>query len=436
MLPPQEDKARISADVYNYTPFHYKRQGKMAKFYLFFANLSLDIWYLLLYHKIILIISKRLDAISLKNISVMLKPASSGCNLRCKYCFYADVSAARAIHSYGLMSLDTADRILSNIFADLTPGDHLTLAFQGGEPTLAGLDFFRRITATVAALAAPGIQISYALQTNGLLLDDQWCAFLKTHGFLVGLSIDGPAAYHDANRVDSTGSGTFRRVLETKTLLDKWGVAYNVLMTLTASLARHPQQVWRFILEQRLDFVQFTPCLGAFEAENDPYALTPQRYAAFYSALFSKWYAHYRNGHYVSIKLFDDLVNLLAFGQCNACGLLGQCQRQIIVEADGSVYPCDFYVLDNYRAGNLAQERLRTVFESPEMTQFLSRPREPLPLCDECPYRNICGGGCQRMRHEVFYHPGDTSCGHRQLLDAIGPKLMELARLSRRAAHR
>lgn len=369
----------------------------------------------------------------MKNISVMLKPASSACNLRCKYCFYADVSAARAIRSYGLMSQETADRILANIFTDLVPGDHLTLAFQGGEPTLVGLDFFHHITATVTAIATPGITVSYALQTNGTLLDDRWCAFLKEHDFLVGLSLDGSATYHDANRVDSSGNGTFHQVLEAKKRLDRWGVSYNVLMTLTASLARHPQQVWRFILEQGLDFVQFTPCLGAFDTQHDPHALTPQRYAAFYTAIFSKWYEEYRNGHYVSIKLFDDLVNLLAFGQCNACGLLGQCQRQIIVEADGSVYPCDFYVLDDHHAGNLAQEHLRTVFEAPAMTSFLSRPREPLPLCDSCPYRNICGGGCQRMRHEVFYRPEDSSCGHRQLLDAIGPQLMELARLSRQA---
>lgn len=395
---------------------------------------ALDIFSLLQYHYLTDTISKRLDVMPLKNIVVMLKPASSACNLRCKYCFYADVSAARAVRSYGLMSPETVDRIIAQLFADLEPGDHLTLALQGGEPTLAGLELFRHLTAAVSAHTLPGITVSYALQTNGTLLDEQWCAFLKEHAFLVGLSLDGPAAYHDANRVDHTGSGTFHQVLEAKKRLDRWGIPYNVLMTLTNALARHPQQVWRFILEQELGFVQFTPCLGAFDAQHDPYALTPERYAAFYSTIFEKWYAHYRNGHYVSIKLFDDLVNLLAFGQCNACGLLGQCQRQIIVEADGSVYPCDFYVLDEYRAGDLAQERLRTVFEAPAMTSFLSRIREPLPLCTDCPYRSICGGGCQRMRHEVFYRPGDTQCGHRQLLDRIGPRLMELARFSRQQA--
>lgn len=367
----------------------------------------------------------------MKNISVMLKPASSACNLRCKYCFYADVSAARAIPSYGLMSRETAEGVIANLFADLAPSDRLTLAFQGGEPTLAGLDFYRHFIQTVSAYAKNEIHVSYALQTNGILLDDQWCTFLKEHDFLVGLSIDGPAAYHDANRVDSHGCGSFHRVLKAKKRMDKWGVSYNVLMTLTNSLARHPLQVWRFLLEQDLHYVQFTPCLGAFGAKNDPYALTPQRYAAFYSAIFDKWYQEYQNGHYISIKLFDDLVNLLALGQCNACGLLGHCQRQIIVEADGSVYPCDFYVLDEYRAGNLAQEPLRTVFEAPAMEQFLSRPREPLPLCDSCPYRNVCGGGCQRMRHEVFYHPGDTFCGHRLFLDSAASRLMDLAQRTR-----
>lgn len=372
----------------------------------------------------------------MKNISVMLKPASSACNLRCKYCFYADVSAARAVHSYGLMSRETAEKIIDNVFADLDSGDRLTLAFQGGEPTLAGLDFFRHFVAAVSAHAAQGITVSYALQTNGTLLDDQWCAFLNKHHFLVGLSLDGPADYHDGNRVDSAGHGTYHHVMAAKKRMDHWGVDYNVLMTLTSSLARHPQQVWRFILEQKIDFVQFTPCLGAFGVQDDPYALTPQRYASFYSAIFSKWYEEYRSGHYVSIKLFDDLVNLLAFGQCNACGLLGRCQRQIIVEADGSVYPCDFYVLDEYRAGSLAQQSLCTIFDAPEMVDFLTRPQEPRSLCADCPYRNACNGGCQRMRHEIFYRPGDALCGHRLLLDSIAPQLMELARFSRQAAHR
>ena len=366
----------------------------------------------------------------MKQLSVMLKPASSLCNMRCKYCFYADVSSLRDVSSYGLMK--ESDAIIANIFRDLERGDILTLAFQGGEPTLAGLPFFQHFVQQVSRYESLGVRVSYALQTNGLLLDDAWCAFLKKHGFLVGLSIDGPSAYHDANRLDDTRKGTFRRVLEGKQRLDHFGIEYNVLMTLTKTLARHPQQVWRFMEEQALHFVQMTPCMGPMNQAETPYALTPERYASFYIALFDLWYQSYQKGIYRSVKLFDDLVNLLAVGQCNACGLVGSCQTQIVVEADGGVYPCDFYVLDEWRVGNLCQESLRQVWDQAQKSGFLTREREPLALCEQCPYRSMCGGGCRRMRREVYYAPGAAACGHRIFLDAVIDRLRQLAALHQR----
>ena len=255
---------------------------------------------------------------------------------------------------------------------------------------------------------------------------------MKKHGFLVGLSIDGPSAYHDANRLDDTRKGTFRRVLEVKQRLDHFGIEYNVLMTLTKTLARHPQQVWRFMEEQDLHFVQMTPCMGPMNQAETPYALTPERYASFYIALFDLWYQSYQKGIYRSVKLFDDLVNLLAVGQCNACGLVGSCQTQIVVEADGGVYPCDFYVLDEWRVGNLCQESLRQVWDQAQKSGFPTREREPLALCEQCPYRSMCGGGCRRMRREVYYAPGAAACGHRIFLDAVIDRLRQLAALHQR----
>ena len=142
-------------------------------------------------------------------------------------------------------------------------------------------------------------------------------------------------------------------------------------------------------------------------------------------------FAH--RGKYISIKLFDDYVNLLAFGQCNACGLLGFCHAKIIVEADGSVYPCDFYVLDQYRAGSLIDTKLSSILTGPVMKAFQTRSHEAPGLCDGCPYRRICGGGCKRMKSSVFYRPGDTQCGHRLFLDSTIRDLQQLAHLSRTA---
>ena len=361
----------------------------------------------------------------MRNITVMLKPASSACNMRCRYCFYADVSSLRDCPSYGVMTKEVREQVVRNIFAGLKPGDRVNLAFQGGEPTLAGLPWFRAMAEQVRELSR-GIRVSWSLQTNGLLLDDEWCAFLKEHDFLVGLSLDGYAKNHNACRPDAKGEGTFSRVLEAKARMDRHGVDYNVLTVLTGELARHPQQVWKFLREQKIQYVQFIPCLGPLEGDGSPYALTPKRYAEFYTALWSRWHEAFARDEYISVKLFDDLVRLLAFGECNACGLLGACQPQLIVEADGGVYPCDFYVLDGYRMGDLTKEPLDSFW--PEKARpFLERPAEPLPLCADCPYRRMCNGGCQRMRQEVCYSPGDTACGHRLLLEQIMPQLRAVA---------
>lgn len=372
----------------------------------------------------------------MKHLTVMIKPASSLCNMRCKYCFYADVSSLRQVKSFGVMTGETARAVIANIFADLQPGDTLTLSFQGGEPTLAGLDFFKSFTQIVDTYRSRGVRVGYTLQTNGCLIDEDWCVFLKERDFLVGLSLDGPARYHNACRLDASGKGTFQNVMGAKKLFDRFGVEYNLLMVLTRELARHPKQVWSFLEQEGIQYVQFIPCLGPLEEPDSTYALTPERYASFYKELFRLWHESYRRGKYISVKLFDDYVNLLAFGRCNACGLLGFCHAQIIVEADGSVYPCDFYVLDAYRAGNLRKTSLTELRGSPVMRQFQAREHEDPALCTDCPYRRVCGGGCKRMKQSVFYRPGDKFCGHKLFLDSAIRDLQQLAYLSRQAANR
>lgn len=285
----------------------------------------------------------------MKNLSVLVKPASSLCNMRCSYCFYADVSARRRMPSSGIMRAETTRDLVRNVFADLADGDELTFVFQGGEPTLAGLDYFRHFIGQVSAQPVQA-RVSYALQTNGLLLDGAWCAFLKEHDFLVGLSVDGPGAYHDENRKDSGEQGTFQRVMAAKARMDQASVEYNVLTVLTAALASHPGEIWNFLLDNGIRFVQFIPCLEELDAGTpSPFALRPQHFASFYGRLFPLWRNAFMRDQYLSVKLFDDIVNLLAHGAVTACGLTGHCQAQFVIEADGSVYPCDFYAMDQYR---------------------------------------------------------------------------------------
>lgn len=346
----------------------------------------------------------------------MLKPASSLCNLRCRYCFYADVSQKRETANYGLMSRTTAYAIIAGLWKDIEEGDSLTLAFQGGEPTLAGLDFFKDFVKK-AETQPKQVRLSWALQTNGILLDEDWCAFLKAKGFLVGLSLDGAAALHNQNRVDGMGRGCFNRVMEAKRRMDAHDVDYNMLCVLTNEAARHPQKLWRFILAQNLRYIQFIPCLDALDAEEEsPWALTSRRFYEFYTALFPLWQKQALAGNYISVKLFDDIVNQFVRGQATACGMDGQCRPQNIVEADGGVYPCDFYVLDAYRLGNFCDMGLHEALGNAAVSGFLQR-RVILPkACERCRYQTACQGGCKRLTRAMYV--GESGfCGYRRLLD-------------------
>jgi uncharacterized protein len=357
----------------------------------------------------------------MKRLSLLIKPASSLCNMRCRYCFYYDIGEHRQTRSYGIMSSDTMKRIIGNVSRDLDDRDEITFAFQGGEPALAGLDWFREFTETVAShtnLRGRDVKVHYALQTNGLLIDDPWASFLKEHDFLVGLSIDGGKKFHDKNRPGADGKGTFDLCIQSKKLLEKYKVEYNILCVLTNELAAEPDKVWRFIKEEKIGFIQFIPCLeGLDEQKASAFALRPARFASFYSGLYYRWMKELENRSYISVKLFDDTANLFFRGLPTACGIDGRCHPQYVVEADGSTYPCDFYVLDNYNTGNLKDHTLRELFDTGTMRAFLEERRELPELCLSCAYLKMCNGGCKRMRTVMYYGAGGTVCGYKTFLD-------------------
>ena len=357
----------------------------------------------------------------MKRLSLLIKPASSLCNMRCRYCFYHDISRHREIPSYGIMSRETTEKIIGNIHRDLDEGDEITIAFQGGEPAMAGLPWFENFVASMGQKQK--VKIIYALQTNGLLIDEAWAEFLGKNGFLTGLSIDANAGLHNSIRLDTRGRGTFERCLKTKALLDKHKVEYNILCVLTNELASDPDKVWRFILSEEIRFIQFIPCLEGFDEKGaSPFALRPARFASFYVRLFYRWAKELEKGSYYSIKLFDDTASFFFRGIPSSCGIDGRCRPQYVVEADAGVYPCDFYALDEHNAGKLTDHTLRELFESPVMQAFLLEKRTLPPICQSCQYLKYCNGGCRRMNRAMYFgNVGTISqgaiCGYKMFLD-------------------
>lgn len=273
----------------------------------------------------------------MRHLTIMLKPASGMCNMRCTYCFYAGESRKRSVPSYGFMSDATLTQVIKKSLAVAT--ESCSLCFQGGEPTLAGLDYFQRAVELAQTWNVNSCALSFALQTNGLRLDEAWCAFLAQNHFLVGVSLDGTKDLHDANRVDAVGKGTHSRVMASLRLLRRYRVDTNILTVLTGNLCRNFRKVYRFYAQHSLDYQQYIPCLDPLgEPRGEyPWSLTPQRFEQYLKTAFDCWYEDLISGSRRYHRYFDNLLLMLDGCPPEACGMLGRCGLQYVVEADGSV---------------------------------------------------------------------------------------------------
>lgn len=329
-------------------------------------------------------------------IHLLIKPASGSCNMRCRYCFYTDEMSHRETASYGRMSTEVLEAVVRRAltFAE----GSVTFAFQGGEPTLVGLDYYRTLVSLCKEYNTKHLHIDYALQTNGLLIDEEWAAFLAENRFLVGLSLDGPAEIHDANRVDAAGKGTHARVMAAARLMKKHGVEFNILTVVTSQVARSGRKVWSFFDKNGFTWRQCIPCLDPLEGAAAPWALTADRYAEFLKTTFDAWYAGFAAGKPVSERSFDNWVGMLAGRPPESCGMSGVCSHQFVVEADGSVYPCDFYVLDELRLGNFVTDSLEAIEARRAELGFVEASHHIHEKCRSCRWVMLCRGGCRRHR--------------------------------------
>ena len=329
-------------------------------------------------------------------VSLLIKPASGLCNLRCRYCFYEDEARNRAQASYGLMSAATLENVLARAFAEAEGG--VNIAFQGGEPTLAGLDFFHQVVALEQRLNARKVRVVNSIQTNGYRLGEDWARFFAENDFLVGLSLDGVRHTHDAYRLRADGSGTFFDILETKNLFDRCGVKYNILTVVNARTAQNARKIYEFYRKNGLKYLQFIPCLDPIDGAPQPFSLSAEAYGRFLAELFDLWFADWEKGCQPYIRAFENYVGIMLGYPPESCDQVGRCSLQNVVEANGDVYPCDFYVLDEYRLGNLNEDSLADIRARLPQTAFLEQSLEVPPECSRCDFYFICRAGCRRHR--------------------------------------
>ncbi|MGN1419286.1 MAG: anaerobic sulfatase maturase [Acutalibacteraceae bacterium] len=336
-------------------------------------------------------------------LSIMVKPASSLCNLRCKYCFYCDVASVREDFSFGVMKTETAENLIRSAlsFAD---GESVAFAFQGGEPLIAGMDYFSFFVETVKKYNEKNSRIFYSIQTNGTLLDDDWARFFTKNEFLVGLSLDGD---YEANRFRLTADGqnSYYKIIRAANKLKKHKTEFNILTVLTGSCAENATRIYKYFRDNGFRYLQFIPCLRPFgdNSESELY-MTNEQYADFLIKIFNLYVKDFVRGNYVSIRYFDNLVRMYLGEKGEQCGMCGFCSHQFVAEGNGNIYPCDFYCTDEWLLGNINETELSDLAKSEKATEFLRESLVAPEKCKKCPYYPLCrAGGCKRQRQDRDY---------------------------------
>jgi len=362
---------------------------------------------------------------------VMAKPTGPICNLACEYCFFL---SKESLYPGDEFRMD--DELLENYLRQLlesSGGGEAVVAWQGGEPTLMGLDFFRRSVELVEELRRPGQRVSYTIQTNGTRIDDRWAEFLKVHDFLVGLSVDGPRELHDAYRIDRQGAGSFDRVMEGWRALQAHDVDVNVLCAVHSANGGHPLDVYRFLRDEMgARYIQFIPIVertteallpmanlgwGAGGGEARPLYLQAGdratdrsvgagQFGEFLAAVFDEWVV--RDVGEVFVQHFDTALASWHGVPPGLCVFSETCGSAVVLEHNGDLYSCDHYVEPGYLLGNISEVPMADLAHSPEQMSFGEAKRETLPdLCVECEVRFACHGGCPKNRFIIT--PGGES---------------------------
>lgn len=384
-----------------------------------------------------------------RGFHIMAKPVGPICNLNCEYCFYLEKKAL-----FGGARLDDfrmSDRVLEHYIRKYIGSQSIPIisfVWQGGEPLLAGLGFYRKAVA-LQKKYADGKTICNSIQTNATLLDDRWCEFLKEHNFLVGVSIDGPQSCHDRYRKDTGGKGSFDRAMRGLSLLQKHGVDYNVLVCVAKETSQNPLETYRFFRNHGVRYLQFTPVVErlpdkeaarlrlhnaaphADGAAVTEWTVDPAAYGAYLIAIFDEW-VHHDVGSMFVMNFEWALAAWLGL-ESSACIFSEQCGGCAIVEHNGDVYACDHYMYPAYRIANILQQVPGHFMHSPQQLKFGAQKRALPVHCQSCEVLFACRGECPRHRFAAFA-PGESGrsylCeGYRAFFRHIHPYMKGMCQL-------
>lgn len=332
--------------------------------------------------------------------AVIAKPVGSRCNMQCRYCYYLEKGQYSTHKKQSKMSIALLEQLIRQTI-EANPGPVVSFTWHGGEPTLAGLDFYRQVVALQKKHLPKGWEAWNNLQTNGLLLNREFCVFLRENRFDVGLSIDGDELTHDANRLDRGGKETYARVLRAVQLLKSAGIQPDLLCTVNAVSEQNPLAVYRALRDLDTGWIQFIPIVIRREDGTiDPISATPEGYGKFLCTIFDEWITNDLGR--VDVQLFAETAKVWAGGTAGVCFMAPTCGRVLVAEEDGGVYACDHFVDDEHRLGNFAETPIGILAETAEQQTFGASKRDALTAqCRACLWLSCCNGSCLKDRFGI-----------------------------------
>ena len=360
--------------------------------------------------------------------SLLIKPTGSNCNIDCKYCFYKSRSPEVGTGRQR-MSEEVLERLIKDFLQLDFPG--YGFAWQGGEPTLMELDFYKKVVELQKQYGRTGQQITNSLQTNGILLDDKWCQFLHKNNFLLGISIDGPRKFHDYYRLDFSGAGTFDKVVAGIEKCKEYQVEFNTLTLLNNKNVDHPKEIFSFLIELGVKYMQFITCveIDPVTKEIADFSITLEQYGQFLCRLFDLWYEY--GPKEISIRDFDSILSYCISGMHTICTFDNRCSQYIVIEHTGDAFCCDFFVEPKWRLGNILETPIEQLATDSTKLKFARAKQNLSNKCLICRYLPVCRGGCMKDRIAIedgnFNRESYFCESYKRFFEYSMPRFMKIA---------